>query len=489
MALPSRIRDTPTGTTLTLRDPDGVLLKSDDGQLLRFVSTRSTGVIEKAMTDKRLLEKACLVPTTIVNSKQTTALLRKYEDRLPFSKSEVGLVLAHESVFFPSFPYEWCSEALVKAGILTLDFAEESLKRGWGLKDATPYNVLYEGTRPVFVDWLSLELRAPSDPTWFAFSQFVRCFILPLWMDRHGGLPLQAGFLSYRDGITPEKAYELVPMWRRFTPSFFTLVALPVWMNRRKPLRESQSAIYAQSGIPAERARFVLKRLYGFLRQQLALVGATRARWSQWNHYLDTRSPYEKSQWEIKRRTLQTWLAKAKPDSVLDIGCNEGWFSLLAAESGARVISIDNDREMVRRTWLRADKQKADVQALNVDICRPSPAIGWRNQESASFLDRSRNKFDLVAALAVVHHLSIGEQLSYDEIFAVIHSMTKSHFFVEFVGPEDDSFAWAAKGRPRERWNEAAFMRALQPYFNVVDSTPIPDSHRTLYWLQKRKKS
>ena len=43
------------------------------------------------------------------------------------------------------------------AGALTLELAQGALEEGFGLKDATPYNVLFRGSRPVFVDVLSFE--------------------------------------------------------------------------------------------------------------------------------------------------------------------------------------------------------------------------------------------------------------------------------------------------------------------------------------------
>ena len=43
----------------------------------------------------------------------------------------------------------------------------------------TPYNVLFRGPEPVFVDVLSFECREGGDPTWLPYAQFVRTFLLP----------------------------------------------------------------------------------------------------------------------------------------------------------------------------------------------------------------------------------------------------------------------------------------------------------------------
>ena len=60
-----------------------------------------------------------------------------------------GIVVEHERISFPSFPYEWAPEMLHAAGSLTLDLARDLLAEGFGLKDATPYNILFNGPIPV----------------------------------------------------------------------------------------------------------------------------------------------------------------------------------------------------------------------------------------------------------------------------------------------------------------------------------------------------
>jgi len=116
----------------------------------------------------------------------------------------------HERVPFPSYPYEWPAEMLHAAGILTLDLALKALDDGYGLKDASPYNVLFRGPRPVFVDVLSFERRDARDATWRAYAQFVRTFVLPLLAHRDLGWPLQQTLFGSRDGLDPEKVVDVI---------------------------------------------------------------------------------------------------------------------------------------------------------------------------------------------------------------------------------------------------------------------------------------
>ena len=79
---------------------------------------------------------------------------------------------------------------LHSAATLTLDLAEKLLEEGIGLKDATPFNLLFRGAKPVFVDWLSFEKRGPQDPIWLSKAQFIRTFCLPLLVNKYLGFQL-----------------------------------------------------------------------------------------------------------------------------------------------------------------------------------------------------------------------------------------------------------------------------------------------------------
>jgi hypothetical protein len=74
-------------------------------------------------------------------------------------------IFEHERIPFPSYAHEWPPEMLAAAGTLTLELFRNALPEGFGLKDATPYNVLFRGAQPVFVDVLSFERREPRDAT------------------------------------------------------------------------------------------------------------------------------------------------------------------------------------------------------------------------------------------------------------------------------------------------------------------------------------
>jgi len=393
-----------------------------------------------------------------------------------------GYCLAeHEPVPFASFPAEWPVEMLASAGRLTLELAAQCLPHGWRLKDATPYNVLFRGPSPVFVDILSFERRDPRDAIWPAYAQFVRTFLLPLL----AGGALAPTWLAHRDGIEPEQLYPSLSWSRRLTSPGLTLVSLPQWFSRRAV---ADAGLYLPRPTSPDRASFILSSTFRTLRRQLDRLSSPN-RDSRWSKYLDTQTHYTAEQLAAKDRFVASVLREFSPRRVLDVGANTGHFSEVAARSGARVVAIDSDADSVGRLWRRASENTLDVLPLVVDLCRPTPALGWRNSEATSFLDRARQGFDLVMMLAVVHHMLISERVPLEEILDLVAELTTGLLLIEFVEPSDPMFRRLARGRDTlySHLTAAHFESVCANRFQIIRKQPIAESSRTLYLLRRER--
>lgn len=179
------------------------------------------------------VESASLVSTRFLDANSLTEVIEQQAVRDIYEQSPGATIVEHERVPFTSYPYEWPAEMLYAAAELTLDLAEKSLDDGLGLKDATPYNVLFKGPQPVFVDLLSFEQRSPGDPTWLPLAQFVRTFLLPLVVNKHFGISLTQLLTTHRDGIEPEEVLQLLNPLQKLRSPFLTLVSIPTWLAAR----------------------------------------------------------------------------------------------------------------------------------------------------------------------------------------------------------------------------------------------------------------
>jgi SAM-dependent methyltransferase len=405
----------------------------------------------------------------------------------PVEPREPGYeICEHERAWFPSFPAEWCAEMLESAAALTLDLAEQVLSNGWGLKDATPYNILFQGPRPVFVDVLSFERRDPGDALWSAYAQFVRAFLLPLMANRYSLACLDQIWLAGRDGLEPEQVYRALSWRRRITPLALELVAMPVWFSRRA---ERTPGLYRKRAVAPERAAYTLAAIFKSLRRKLnRLETHSLEKRSNWLRYLEYQTHYSAPQFSAKEAFVSEVLREFSPRAVLDVGANTGHFSEMAARAGASVIAIDADPVLAGELWRRAFRKGLDILPLVVDLCRPTPPLGWRNRQSASFLERASGTFDLVMMLALVHHMLVSERIPLAEIIDLAAELTTSLLIVEFVDPGDPMFRRLARGRDAlyAHLTQAHFEATCASRFEIVRRLAIEGSSRILYLLRRR---
>jgi SAM-dependent methyltransferase len=407
-----------------------------------------------------------------------------------FARVGGAAMFEHEVIPFPSFPYEWSPEMLHAAAVLTLELAIHLLPQGMGLKDATPYNILFRGPRPVFIDVLSFERRDPGDPIWLPYAQFVRTFLLPLLAARHFGMTLDQLLFVRRDGLEPKEVYGWLGPARRICYPFLSLVSAPVWLAARRG-REDPSLYRRKCLKNPERVRFILLSLLNGLQRKLAVAAPKDGSTSGWSEYMEAGEAYSSVQFTEKEHFVAEFLSAQSPKSVLDVGCNTGYFSFLAARAGARVVAIDRDSTVIGHVWRRAFAEDLDVLPLVVNLARPTPGMGWSNQECGSFLDRARGKFDVLMMLAVLHHLLITERVPLRAIVDLAAELTTDHLLIEFVEPEDAMFRGLGRGREGlyRDLTVAAFEADCRRRFEIVHWCRLRGSSRRLYWMRRRNGS
>jgi SAM-dependent methyltransferase len=465
----------------SFRDPAGSCLLVE-GRAFRSVSPAAVPDLEdflKSTSGRDLITRRNVVSTQPADVPAMRSL------NAPEWLREPGAVLfEHERISFASYPHEWPPQMLHAAGALTLDIAQTLLPDGFGLKDATPYNVLFRGPKPIFVDVLSFERRKQADPIWRPYAQFVRTFLLPLLVNRFWGVRLAEIFTTHRDGLEPEHVYRWCTRLQRLRPLFLSLVSGPTWLARKS--RDGNGDLYRESALadPA-RAQFIVRSTLSSLRRKLTALRPKPAQSSLWRDYIKSHS-YSDASFAIKERFVTDALAEAKSRTVLDVGANTGHFSRLAAAAGASVIAIDSDPTCVGAIWQSAVDDKLDILPLVVDIGRPSPALGWRNRECPSFLDRARGHFDTVLMLALLHHLLVTERIPLPQIIELTAELTRDALIVEFIGREDPMFRQLTRGRDdlHQGLTTDRFEQAVQPHFRIVRKTRLPETARILYFLR-----
>ena len=471
----------------SFRDPAGRLFRTADS-IIRVIGPSGLADFDAFSASKAaraFVERGRLVTATPMTAGDI-ATLRDAPAMADALAGEVGAVVRHERVAFPSYPYEWPAEMLHASGLLTLDLALAAFDEGFGLKDATPWNVLFRGPTPVFVDWLSLERRDAHDPTWLPYAQFVRTFLLPLIAHREFKTPLDQIFLSRRDGLEPEDVYRASGRLARLKPALLANATLPTWLSKGGAASDAKT--WAPKRIDdAERARYVLRSVFTRLRRAMVKLTPGAAA-SQWTGYMAEKSHYSDTDFAAKERFVQSALDQVRPARVLDVGCNTGHFSALAARAGASVVALDGDAAVAGRVWRRAEAEQLDILPLVVNVARPSPATGWRNAECPSFLARAEGHADLVLMLAVLHHLLVTERVPLRDIIHLAADLTRDAAVIEFVAPDDPMFRRLTRGRDHLHTGltAEAFEAACAERFEIVAAEKAQGGTRVLYRLRRR---
>jgi len=126
-----------------------------------------------------------------------------------------------------------------------------------------------------------------------------------------------------------------------------------------------------------------------------------------------------------------------------------------------------------------------NILPLVLDITNPSPGIGWENQERLSLA--GRGPADLVLALALIHHLTISNNLPVEKL-AVFFSKICNWLIIEYIPKTDSQAKKLLSGRDDmfQSYTQQAFESEFNKYFCVQNRVTIDNSERTLYLMGKR---
>jgi len=387
-------------------------------------------------------------------------------------------LLEHERIFFPSYPWEWAPGEWIAAASLTLDLCEEALEDGLILKDATPLNVLFSGPRAIFVDVLSFERRDAESPLWIAYAQFARTFLLPLCAYIYCGWPLAVA-MQRRDGYEPADLAPFLSLFERWRPPLLSLVTLPLLLEKNTRFTPNRPQLSENAAL------FAVRRLLRSTRALLRRLTPSR-RISRWSNYTASAAHYEAPDHAAKQSFVRRALDEIRPGRVLDVGANTGVYSRIAAESKADVVAWDTDVQATNLNWQAAREGGLSILPLVADFARPTPAVGWRNQESLSLLDRAKGRFDCVLMLGVIHHLLLSDQIPLDAILKQLQEITTHWAIIEWIPAGDSQFDELCRGRQLlyHHLDEEFFVQTLSKRFAVCRREQLPNG-RSL-WLIER---
>ena len=414
-------------------DPVGRVFRWDGG-VYRAINHRSVtflrGLFDAGIID-RLVSKGFLIGSEIA----------------PFSLDGFGMVLRHSPIPFLSYPFDWCGEMFRDAAVLICDLGLELRAVDLQLKDMHPWNVMFEGCQPRFVDIGSI-VPYENGRTETVMREFISTCIYALQGMASGKSNEVRRLLAceFDDTRLGQRLYHLLPFHRRLAVRLFrTQLTL---LSSNGGLRKLRTSI-----------------------ERLSFKPAT----TEWSSYAlgdsDYFLPFQRcGKWFDKQRSVHDVLLRLQPKTVIDIGCNIGWFSELAAKQGCRVLAMDLDEPSISALHERAKARSLPIHPIILDFVKSTASHIALSPPSELY------RGDLALALALVHHLVFKNNCRFELIARELSKYTKKCLLVEFVPPEDYFVKdWMSENY---RWYSLEnFVLALKRFFRnieLMDSTPRP---------------
>ena len=391
-------------------------------------------------------------------------------------------VLKHERIPFVSYPYEWPFSMLKDAALLQLDLNLAALEEDMILKDSSPYNVQFKGSKPVFVDVGSFERLREGEP-WIGYRQFCMLYLYPLLLQSVKDFDPRALLRGNIDGITPAQMRGLVSFRDRFRKGFYLNVFLHAKLEAKHGSRGKE--VKAE----VKKAGFKKELIVANVRRMRKLIGGLEwnpppgvwVAYGERNSYTDDDAS-RKDEFVKEVATSQRW------GLTWDIGCNNGRYSRIAAEGSDHVMSVDYDQgpiELLHRTLHEEGDEK--ILTLTMNLADPSPGLGWRGVERKRLWDRG--KPDLLLALALIHHVTIAANVPVQEFVDWLASLGTS-LVIEFPTRED-VMVRTLLGPKREGlhpdYERENFERVLAEKFDIERKERLESGTRLLYFARPKR--
>lgn len=444
----------------SFRDPASRVVIDDD-RVIRVLDQRglaSWNALHKSAFFDGAVEAKRLIPTEQLDSPPPGAVGALEHPRLPFI----------------SYPYEWTFHMLKDAALLQLDLLAAALESGMTIKDATPFNIQFVEGRPMFIDIGSFEPYRAGEP-WIGYRQFTRQFLFPLMLRAWADIPFQPWLRGDMDGPTAAQMKQILPWSKRRKPSVMAHISLQAKMEERFKGEAVRDDLRS--------AGFSTDLILANVSKLCALVESL-----EWDHGEEGWSEYHTYDHvdrdrDAKAGFLSRALEDHAPGRVLDLGANDGYFTMLAASTNALGIAIDGFEPVLDAFYRHTAGESISIVCS--DLANPSPSQGWAGTERPALMDRAAP--DLVIAYGLIHHLIYSASVPPAHVVRWLAGF-RCPVVVEFVDPSDEMVSKLTANKLDEELHqgrsETEFRSLIAERFEVAAELTLEGGTRILFRLR-----
>ena len=451
----------------SFRDPSG------------FLFTRE-GVLYRQVNQKYASEYEHLMESGLYGRLEKNGRLVAHQE-VDIPPVKVGLsfkVVQPELIPFISYPYEWSFSQLKEAALTTLAIQKLAIKERMSLKDASAYNIQFQRGKAILIDTLSFEFYREGKP-WVAYKQFCQHFLAPLALMAKTDIRLSQLLRVYIDGIPLDLASKLLPSSTKIKAGLM----MHIHMHAKAQVKYADENI-EEIKQQKEISKASLLAMIDSLKNSIKKLEWNPAG-TEWGNYYEITN-YTDAAFLQKKELISEWVKERKPKQVWDLGANNGVFSRLASEQGIFTVSFDIDPAAVEQNYrqVKSSKEK-NLLPLISDLTNPSPTLGWHNRERESLSERA--PADMVFALALIHHLSISNNVPLTQLAEFLHDMGK-WLIIEFIPKADSKVKKLLQSRVDifGQYTRLDFEQVFESRFNIHRKAKINESERYLYLMESR---
>ena len=412
-------------------DPVGKVFHFD-GRLFRAVTSPYANFVERTIELARQenWSDVGLVPTW----------------RASFSLPGYPLIIEHKRIPFVTLRGEWSGEGLRDAALCILNVSAELLRSNLCLKDSHPWNILFDGIQPYFIDWGSI--RPAAELNWeFWYRQFRQFLLVPLYAFSIGEHRIARAMLrEHKVGVGNE------------------IIQLPNTCNLPDIPRHIAESV---SSLPSPATFMALANYVRDLK-----IPHMEGEWTSYGQP-QLSNLTDHSALREKDRIVHRMIEQDSGKTLIDIGTNNGLHSDIAAALGKRVLACDIEETCLNSLYARTNKRGSDILPLYHDFLWPIGTSGILNTIPAA---EDRLSCDTVLMMAVTHHLAFKQHVSFEAMAIGISSLSIRRAIVEFVPAEDEHVALWSPGR-LPWYNLENFIAAMERHYKshtIIPSEPRP---------------
>jgi ribosomal protein L11 methylase PrmA len=457
----------------SFRDRSGRIVYSA-GTVFRVLSDEALTVWE-SLSEKKFFKELMSQGKLVATERVGNDTLKNFD-----SAENWAAVLKHEKIPFVSYPYEWTFSMLKDAAILQLELLTASLREGFILKDATPYNVQWKGANPVFIDILSFKQLSKGEP-WTGYKQFCEMFLFPLLLISHKDIPFHSWMRGSIDGIPVESFARLLSLKDLLKRGVFMHAYLQSKLQNK--YGNNRSSVRTELKSVGFSEELIRRNILG-LRKIVEGLEWRRVK-SEWSDYASDNT-YTSEDHEKKADFVRKAAESKHWKLAWDLGCNVGIFSRIAAKNSDYVVAMDADHLTIERLYHELEKEKSqNILPLVMNLADSSPGLGWRGQERKSMLERG--KPDLILCLALIHHMVISANIPLHEFVRWLSEIGAS-VVIEFPLKEDAMVRHLLRNKDDQysEYTLPEFEKLISKHFHVQAREELSSQTRVLFFLQPK---